>query len=417
MGLIHGNHYQEGVETYLLEKLRANQASEVLQHGACLGLGLSSVGTHSRKVSEEMKQALYTDSAVVGESAAYGMGLVMCGSASEREIKELLQYAHDTQHEKIIRGCSVALALIMFQQEEKADGLIEQLLLDQDPILRYGGALTIAMAYCGTSSSVAIKKLLHISVSDVSNDVRRAAVTSLGFVMCNVPATVPKMVKLLAESYNPHVRAAAALALGISGAGMALPESDDILRPLLTDSTDFVRQSAYLGMSLIYMQSVTEKATKFRSDISTCIGNKHEDVITRFGALLGQGIIDAGGRNMCASFFSKSGAVRQGAACGFLLFTQMWYWFPLIHTLSLAFTSTAIIGLNKDLKMPKGFSFTSDVSGVKGVKNATFQYPAPEETKKKEEVVKTTAILSTASKAARRAASKKICEFDQQERR
>ena len=51
-------------------------------------------------------------------------------------------------------GCAVALALIMFQREEEADSLIEQLLLEQDPILRYGGALVIAMAYCGTSSSL-----------------------------------------------------------------------------------------------------------------------------------------------------------------------------------------------------------------------------------------------------------------------
>merc|ERR1719460_619682 len=105
----------------------------------------------------------------------------------------------------------------MFQCEENADSLVDTLLLEGDSILRFGGALTVGMAYCGTSSSSAIKRLLHVSVSDVSNDVRRGAVTSLGFVMCNTPHTVPGMVKLLAESYNPHVRAAAAMALGISG--------------------------------------------------------------------------------------------------------------------------------------------------------------------------------------------------------
>lgn len=59
MGLIHGNHFHEDTETYLLEQLRAGSASEVLQHGACLGLGLSSVGTHSARVTEEMKQVLH----------------------------------------------------------------------------------------------------------------------------------------------------------------------------------------------------------------------------------------------------------------------------------------------------------------------------------------------------------------------
>ena len=36
---------------------------------------------------------------------------------------------------------------------------------------------TIAMAYCGTGNNKAIRKLLHVAVSDVNDDVRRAAVT------------------------------------------------------------------------------------------------------------------------------------------------------------------------------------------------------------------------------------------------
>lgn len=40
----------------------------------------------------------------------------------------------------------------------------------------------------------------------MSDDVRRAAVLNLGFVLMNVPEQCPKIVSLLAESYNPHVR-------------------------------------------------------------------------------------------------------------------------------------------------------------------------------------------------------------------
>lgn len=42
---------------------------------------------------------------------------------------------------------------------------------------------TVAMAYCGTANNAAIRKLLHVAVSDVNDDVRRAAVTSLGFLL------------------------------------------------------------------------------------------------------------------------------------------------------------------------------------------------------------------------------------------
>jgi HEAT repeat protein len=52
--------------------------------------------------------------------------------------------------------------------------------LCRDPIVRYGGMYAIAMAYCGTADNESIRKLLHVAVSDVSDDVRRAAVTSLG---------------------------------------------------------------------------------------------------------------------------------------------------------------------------------------------------------------------------------------------
>ena len=68
----------------------------------------------------------------------------------------------------------------MYQREESAEFLIEQLATDKDPILRYGAMHMVAMAYAGTANNAAIRRLLHVAVSDVSDDVRRAAVTSLG---------------------------------------------------------------------------------------------------------------------------------------------------------------------------------------------------------------------------------------------
>jgi 26S proteasome regulatory subunit N2 len=92
----------------------------------------------------------------------------------------------------------------------------------QNAIIRYGGMFTIALAYAGTGSNKVVKRLLHVAVSDVNDDVRRAAVTALGFVLFRNHTQVPRVVQLLAESYNPHVRHGAALALGISCAGTGL---------------------------------------------------------------------------------------------------------------------------------------------------------------------------------------------------
>merc|ERR1719409_2721143 len=150
-------------------------------------------------------------------------------------------------------------------------------------------------------------------------------------------------------------------------------------------------------MGLLYMQTSqgkTERVKEFREKIKKIIGDKHEDVMTRFGAILANGIMDAGGRNSCASFYSQSGMLRRGAAIGFCLFSQMWYWFPLIHMFSLTLTPTALIGLNDKLKIPKNFSLKCNA------KPSLFAYPEPLQPPKKEEQVKTaSAVLSTAAKA------------------
>ena len=68
----------------------------------------------------------------------------------------------------------------------------------------------------GTNENKVIRRLLHIAVSDVSDDVRRAATAALGFVLCRVPEQMPGVVALLCESFNPHVRYGTCLALGIA---------------------------------------------------------------------------------------------------------------------------------------------------------------------------------------------------------
>jgi hypothetical protein len=63
---------------------------------------------------EDIKsRVLYSDDAVSGEAAGVALGLVMLGSANQTAIEEMLTYAHQTEHEKIIRGIAIGLGLIM----------------------------------------------------------------------------------------------------------------------------------------------------------------------------------------------------------------------------------------------------------------------------------------------------------------
>lgn len=89
-------------------------AIQVIQHGACLGLGLAALGTADEEIFEDIKNVLYTDSAVAGEAAGIGMGLLMVGTASEKA-SEMLAYAHDTQHEKIIRSVLFSSSMVFLK--------------------------------------------------------------------------------------------------------------------------------------------------------------------------------------------------------------------------------------------------------------------------------------------------------------
>ena len=62
-----------------------------------------------------------------------------------------------------------------------------------------------------------------------------------------------------------------------------------------------------------------------------------------------------GGRNVTISLQSRAGHTHMATVVGLFVFTHVWFWFPLSHFISLAFTPACIIGLNSDLKVRRLF--------------------------------------------------------------
>lgn len=119
LGLIHANRgWTDGgkMVEFLLNKVRGTRNNTVL-HGACLGLSTAAMATGGEAIQKALTNTLLqTDDAVAGEAAAYGLGLVNVGrgTAASAQIEQMLSYAHSTKHEKIIRGLSLGVALIMY---------------------------------------------------------------------------------------------------------------------------------------------------------------------------------------------------------------------------------------------------------------------------------------------------------------
>jgi HEAT repeat protein len=102
------------------------------------------------------------------------------------------------------------------------------------------------------------------------------------------------VVALLSESYNPHMRYGAAMAVGVACSGTGLKEAVAMLEPLLADAVDYVRQGALIAMAMVLVQQTEARVDKFRKQLDKIIKDKHEDVMCKMGAIMAAGILDSG---------------------------------------------------------------------------------------------------------------------------
>ncbi|CAJ0574039.1 unnamed protein product, partial [Mesorhabditis spiculigera] len=395
LGLIHANHGNPTVIKYLRDQLQNAQVSPV-RHGACLGLGLAAMGTRDQEVYRQLRDTLYLDDAVTGEAAAVSMGLVMAGDHNDTVFQEMVQYAQETQHDKIQRGIRTGLAILACGGADTAEPWIEQLLdVKSNAVLRQSGVCMLALAYSGTGNANVVRKLLAKVAADPNNDVKRWAVIAIGFVLSKEPDQCVSYTSMLVEHFNGHVRYGAALALGIACAATANREAIALIEPLLSAKENFVRQGAVMALALIQIQhteATSPKIAELRKTFTKMASERGEDSMTRFGAMVSQGIMDAGGRNVTVSLQNRNGYPDLAGVIGMFVSMQYWYWHSFTLCMSLAFKPSCVIGLNSKLEMP--------IIEIKSnAKASTFAYPPPIEPKKKEEREKVeTAILSITKK-------------------
>ncbi|CAK5084131.1 unnamed protein product [Meloidogyne enterolobii] len=336
-GLIHANHDNQSVINYLTDQLNKATTSAV-RHGGCLGLGLAALGTRSVKIYEHLRECLYSQNeAVSGEGAGIAMGLVLAGSMNQSAFDEMRSYILDTQHDKIQRGLRTGIAMLAYGMLEKAEPWIEILeSFHSESIMRQTAVCMIAMAYAGSGNAEAL--------NDFWKKLQQILVVMLNDLLQLLSALNPELclshTGMLFEHFNGHIRYGAAIALGIACAGSGYKEFVSRLEPLLQAKENFVRQGALIALSFVLIQhteSTCSNVVEFRKTITKTITEKSEDTITKFGAIVAQGILDAGGRNVTLSLDNRDGQFDMPSVLGTFVFLQHWYWHSLTHFISLAF--------------------------------------------------------------------------------
>jgi 26S proteasome regulatory subunit N2 len=121
------------------------------------------------------------------------------------------------------------------------------------------------------------------------------------------------MINYLAEHHNAHLRYGAAMAVGIACAGSGSQDALKILVPLTQDKVDFVKQGALIALAFVFVQ-VTEvqepKVATIKKLYERVTGNVREGALSRMGAVISMGILNAGGRNTTISMETRDGNLR-----------------------------------------------------------------------------------------------------------
>ena len=367
-------------------------------HGACLGLGLTAFASGNEIIGERLKEILNASQSVTGEASALALGLTFAGTNNEAILSDLIAIAQDTDHEKTLRSICMAIGIVSFGSPSL--DFLEY--IEQNPNLKWAVPNYLASTYFKSSNPTIVRKLLQLS-NVISNEVKRASIIAMGFVMYHDEKLVD-IIKMLLYSYNPFIRYGCVMALAIGCRDSK--EAIELIWPLLSDSVDFVRQGVYIALALLMQVSTNSsepKLEEFRKTIHEVIGRTHVEIMAKMGAILAVGILDIGGRNMTISLTTRSGLPKLDAITGMLVFCQYWNWFPYLNFISLALTPSVFVGVTASIKIPKEFQIKSNC------KPSLFDYPANivVEDKKNENKKETAKELSTTNKAKVRAALKK----------
>lgn len=125
-----------------------------------------------------MKDILRASTSVMGEASALALGLIFAGTNNETIISELIAAASESEHEKVIRSVCISIGLISFQSP--SNEFLEN--LEANSTIKLAVPFYLACAYFKTGNSNVVRKLLKYS-NDISNEVKRAAIMALGFVL------------------------------------------------------------------------------------------------------------------------------------------------------------------------------------------------------------------------------------------
>ena len=131
-------------------------------------------------------------------------------------------------------------------------------------------------------------------------------------------------------------------------------------------------QGAAIGLGALFMEcneASSKQVNEYREKVMKTLKNegfagsrRTDTVLRRQGALLGAGLLDAGGRNLILQLRSPLHTMRREATICCFLGCQLWEWYPLFNLIMKALTPSAFLAVDSTMKLPRDFSLQCNAS-------------------------------------------------------
>ena len=125
-------------------------------------------------------------------------------------------------------------------------------------------------------------------------------------------------------------------------------------------------QGAAIGLGALFMEcneASNKQVGEYRAKVMKTLKNegfagarREDTVLRRQGALLGSGLLDAGGRNLALQLRSPLHCMRREATVCCFVACQLWEWYPLFNLVVKALTPSALLAVDSSLQLPRGFA-------------------------------------------------------------
>lgn len=356
------------IEGYVWGILDQNKVPETTLFGSFLCLGIIKYSSGDYDTFAKLKDPFEKYSTISQETAGYAAGLLFANTSDITVIEYLKSIRNTTGFKRLVRVINVALAMISGDRSTPQLD-INDVVGIEETILRLG------VNWVNSNEACIINYLLKY-VNHSNDDIKRAAVISLGMVVGYHEESIREIMIPLSTSHAMYVRAAAALSLGFFSTEVTNVELKadiiNLLEALIFDSEDLVKQQAGIGLGIALQQyntnlygprdknCATVNYKRICKMMNGIIGNRNDNRSYKIGVGLGRSLMELGGRNAVLSLRNISGHIDNIRVHGYLLFTQSWYWNPLYNFLSLLVLPTPCIRIDQNLQLAQTTNIQSE---------------------------------------------------------